>query len=143
MSFLLTKYNWLQVPKDTDVNFKKFLGDRPSRQEIISDTEEWLTEIFSVKPYNDESIRIFKQHPTLVADFIRYELFSSDGVIRINLPRAVKYEEREKYEFLTACWLIYMDSMKRENGLSLEKYVECITQDSNDTDNDIEKDIDE
>ena len=110
--FLSSKYDWLRFSELSDLKRKTYFGENPGIKDVANAATEWLMELFTEKDYTMDALSIFQQRPHLIADFIRYELFDEEGVIKLIFPRGMNDEERKKYEFITACWLLYMDSMK-------------------------------
>ena len=120
--FLSSKYDWLRFSELSDLKRKTYFGENPGIKDVANAATEWLMELFTEKDYTMDALSIFQQRHHLIADFIRYELFDEEGVIKLIFPRGMNDEERKKYEFITACWLLYMDSMKKKYGLTLQEY---------------------
>lgn len=123
--YLVSKYDWLSHPRLAESNLRSYFGEKPDLKDIVDDANRWLLELFSNRPYSRESLSIFRQRPNLMKDFLFYELFSENGVIKLKFPDGLTDAECKKYEFVTACWLVYMDSLKKRVNYesNLQEYV--------------------
>ena len=117
--YLIGEYEWRgQLRRD---------GYRPTREEIAIDADRWLLELFSGEKYDYESIGIFKFHPELVDNFIRYEIFADDGIIKINFSRRMTLAEQMSYKFIAAAFLFHQHYSRQEiylpRGENLQKHI--------------------
>lgn len=105
--FLLDKYQWLKIFNECPTMIE-YLSDRPSVNEVVKDTADWLLELFSYgHQYDRESIKMFERHPELFEDFVLHEIFDEDGTIEVVCPPEMSKYDRSTYEFVTAFFLFF------------------------------------
>ena len=112
MSFLIGEYAWRK-----QIEQKKRIRYRPTKEEVINDASKWLEELFSGKMYDYESLGICKVFPDLINDFIRYEIFADSGIVKIIFPRGMSDKERTKYKFVVAAFLFHRHYDRNEINL--------------------------
>ena len=113
--FLIGEYEWRR-----QANQRNPFLYRPDKEELVDDAKEWLIELFNEKSYDCESRKIFKLFPDAINDFIRYELFTNSGIIKIIFPKGMSDNDRTKYRFVAAAFILhqhYQHYLQREIDL--------------------------
>lgn len=125
---LIGEYKWRKQMDPR--NPRRNITYRPTKEELVNDAKKWLIELFDGESYDYESRAIFKFFPNAINDFIRYELFTNSGIIKIIFPRGTtKNEERTKYRFVTAAFFLnqhHQHCLQREIDLPRDNLIKSI-----------------